>query len=340
MKGIEPHRIYQYIRTRTRAFSRLSFTRKHVRYALFGAGVIAAVTVSFAASPPRDFPTTRMVTVSEGESLSAIASDLTSRSVIRSALLFEIAIQVFGDERAVNAGSYFFSEPQSVFSVASRIAHGEYGLDPIRVTLPEGATVFEMAGILSQKLPEFNKEQFIAEAQDYEGYLFPDTYYFLPTATTEKVLTTLRETFEEKTAPLKARLKDSPYMFERIVIMASLVEEEAQTTEDKQKVASVLWERIEEGMPLQVDAVFPYINGKNTYELTHEDLNIDSPYNTYRYKGLPPGPISNPGLISLEAAAFPTSTPYRYYLSDRSGNMYYAETFEGHQENRVRHLGQ
>lgn len=308
---------------------------------VFSFGCLIAVGVGalvFLASPPTTFPASRMVEVSEGQSLAAIAEELEAQSVIRSPFLFEVTAQVLGDERSIQAGSYFFSEPASVITVASRFVRGDYGIEQIAVTIPEGSTVFEMAHILERRVPGFNKEAFIAQAQDYEGYLFPDTYYFLPTATAEKVFTTLRVTFERKTAQLRSRLVQSPHTFSDIVIMASLVEEEARTKEDKKEVANVLWKRIAVEMPLQVDAVFPYINGKNTYELTHEDLNIDSPYNTYRYRGLPPGPIASPGLESLTAAAFPTSTPYLYYLSDRSGNMYYAENFEGHQENRVHHL--
>jgi UPF0755 protein len=120
--------------------------------------------------------------------------------------------------------------------------------------------------------------------------------------------------------------------------MASLVEEETRTPADRRLVAGILWKRIKLGMPLQVDAVFPYINGKNTYEVTARDLKIDSPYNTYLYPGLPIAPIANPGLDSIKAAIEPAESPYLYYLSDRAGAMHYAKTFEEHKRNRELYL--
>ena len=120
--------------------------------------------------------------------------------------------------------------------------------------------------------------------------------------------------------------------------MASIIEREAITPEARRIVSGILWKRIKMGMPLQVDATFAYVNGKNTYELTAEDLHIDSKYNTYEYKGLPPGPICNPGLDSIIATIEPTATPYLYYLSEKNGTMHYAKTFEEHKMNKVKYM--
>jgi len=120
--------------------------------------------------------------------------------------------------------------------------------------------------------------------------------------------------------------------------MASILEGEALTTSDRKLVAGVLWRRLEIGMPLQVDATFSYVNGKTTFELTLDDLKIDSPYNTYKYKGLPPTPINNPGLNSINAALYPTKTKYLYFLSGNDGKMHYARTFEEHKRNRQLYL--
>lgn len=124
-----------------------------------------------------------------------------------------------------------------------------------------------------------------------------------------------------------------------IITMASLIEEEANTKESRRIISGILWQRIKQGMRLQVDAVFPYIMNKFSLQLTKEDLMDDSPYNTYRYAGLPPGPISNPGWDSIYAAIYPAKTSYLYYLSDREGNMYYAKTFEEHKANKAKYLG-
>jgi len=120
--------------------------------------------------------------------------------------------------------------------------------------------------------------------------------------------------------------------------MASLLEEEARALETRRIIAGILWNRIKLGMLLQVDAVFPYIIGKNTYEVTLDELQVDSPYNTYKYPGLPVGPISNPGLSAIKASVTPIESKYLFYLSDKAGRMYYAENFEKHKENRIMYL--
>jgi UPF0755 protein len=123
-----------------------------------------------------------------------------------------------------------------------------------------------------------------------------------------------------------------------LVIMASLLEREAKTLADKRMVAGILWNRIKIGMPLQVDAVFGYIHDRATYSPSFDDLHVDSPYNTYLNKGLPPGPIDNPGLDSIIAAATPTKTSDLYYLTGSDGQMHYAKTFEQHKQNRALYL--
>ena len=121
--------------------------------------------------------------------------------------------------------------------------------------------------------------------------------------------------------------------------MASLIEEETRTQEERPTVAGILWKRLDIDMPLQVDATFSYINGKNTFELTLDDIADDtSPYNTYAHKGLPPGPISNPGLDSIVAALYPKENPYLYYLADLSGTTHYSRTFDEHKEKKFRYL--
>ena len=120
--------------------------------------------------------------------------------------------------------------------------------------------------------------------------------------------------------------------------MASILEKEAYLTEDKKIIADILWRRLKEEMPLQVDAALQYITDRNTFELTKDDLKIDSPYNTYRYKGLPPTPISNPGLDSIKAAIFVEPNSYWYYLSDKNGKLYYSETFKEHKLKKAEYL--
>ena len=147
----------------------------------------------------------------------------------------------------------------------------------------------------------------------------------------------MNNNFNEKIASTPS-IATSTFKLKDIIIMASLVELEARTTESRKIIAGILWKRLSLGMPLQVDSVFLYINGKNTYELTTMDLKIKSPYNTYLYKGLPRGPIGNPGLDALQSTVDPTKTKYLYFLSSHDGAMHYAKTFEEHKRNREKYL--
>jgi len=169
--------------------------------------------------------------------------------------------------------------------------------------------------------------------------MFPDTYFFHPGQSTETILSVFDNNFRTKMFGVQKQLAASGHTLDELVVMASILEKEASKTKDRQMIAGVLWHRIDIGMPLQVDAVFPYIIGKNTFELTTDDLKFDSPYNTYKYKGLPPGPIDNPGLDSIVAAATPIKTKYIYFLSDKNGIFHYATTYAQHMAYRKQYLG-
>ncbi|MEK7182269.1 MAG: endolytic transglycosylase MltG [Patescibacteria group bacterium] len=292
----------------------------------------------FFLSSPFNFPVGTIVRIDEGASLNKISQILSERNVIKSPFLFRVFVRAVGGDKEAKFGDYFFSKRRNVFTVASRIINGEYGLTPISITIPEGATTFEMAEIFSKKISIFNSEKFLKLAVPVEGYLFPDTYFFLPNITPEQIIDAMKNNFIKKVGDIYSKIERSDKSLEEIIIMASILEEEARIFETKKIISGILWQRIKIGMPLQVDAVFPYIIGKNTYELTKEDLSIDSPYNTYKYKGLPFGPISNPGISSIEAAISPVKTNYLFYLSDRDGNMHYAETFEKHKINKLKYI--
>jgi len=313
----------------------------HVRAAGYALVAFFALLLSadvFLLSPPRDFPVGVLISVERGMTLEEIASLLKEKSVIRSKNAFIASVRLIAGERGALSGDYFFRVPESAWSVAMRVSSGAYGLDPVRITVPEGATVRDIAAILEWKLPSFPAARFREAAEGHEGYLFPDTYLFLPNVEPESVVRVMRENFAEKIAPLAEEIAASGKTVSDIVIMASILEKEAITEEDKKTVAGILWKRMDIGMPLQVDAPFLYERGKNTYQLTLDDLRSDSPFNTYTNKGLPPAPIANPGLEAIEAALHPNKTPYLFYLSDRRGNMYYAPTFEEHKRNKRLYL--
>jgi UPF0755 protein len=241
-------------------------------------------------------------------------------------------------DKTINKGEYYFEKPVSVVGVALRISGRDFGIDRKKITFPEGFTNKQIAMRLDKELSDFDSNLFLELAKDSEGYLFPDTYNFFPWSTPEVVLTTLKKTFEQKTESLNEEISKSKRSLKEIIIMASLIEKEARGEEDRFIISGILWKRIEKGIPLQVDAPFLYILGKESSELTISDLSTNSPFNTYRYKGLPPAPIGNPGLESIKASLRPTTSPYLYYLHDKNGNIYYAKTYDEHKQNIKKYL--
>ncbi len=290
---------------------------------------------------PSPFPDHVLVTVERGESLGQIATHLKEKRVIRSEFWLKVFVTLMGGQNKVIAGDYYFPDPKNIFEVSSTLRRGRFGLISVRVTLHEGLSSIEMADILEKELPAFSKEDFISEVESsgFEGYLFPDTYFFLPNTKASDVILTMRENFARQVAPFEEDILNSGKSMNDLVIMASIVEDEANSAIDtKRIVAGILWKRLRIEMPLQVDAPFVYYNGKNSYTLSLEDLKEDHPYNTYVNKGLPPTAITNPGIDSIRAAIAPTNTDYLFFMSDKSGNMYYAADFDGHQHNRERYL--
>ncbi|TAK57122.1 endolytic transglycosylase MltG [Patescibacteria group bacterium] len=288
---------------------------------------------------PDSFPKDTYFSVPKGSGLSQIATSLLETHLIRSAFLFKFFVVLSGNQKNVVSGVYAFDRPLNLFQVISRITNGEYGLTPIRVTIPEGSNVFETAKILKNYSKTFSQDEFIRLASPHEGYLFPDTYYFLPSITAEEAFQTLRANFNKKIEILQDEITLFNQPIGDVVKMAALLEEEARTTTSRRIIAGILWKRLSIGMPLQVDAAFQYVNGKrDSADLTLDDLKIDSPYNTYLYKGFPPTAITNPGLDALFSAVTPIKTSYLYYLSDKKGEMHYSKTFEEHVVKKNKYL--
>ncbi|MBU4480231.1 endolytic transglycosylase MltG [Patescibacteria group bacterium] len=313
---------------------------KEKRKAIILTATLFVVFYFCAFSHPYNFPVGVIIEIEKGETLKNIAKDFKEKGIIKSSFLFDIIVRGIKGNQGVISGDYFFESSKNVFSIAHRTTKGIFGLTPVRVTIFEGTTVEEMADILSKKLEKFNPESFIeiAKRKQLEGYLFPDTYLFSPNISEDDVIIAMKDNFDKKVLAIQDKIDACEKPLDEIIIMASILEEEARTMNSKKVISGILWKRIEIGMPLQVDAVFPYILGRNTYQVTLDDLKVDSKYNTYLYKGLPVGPITNPGLNSIIAAINPVKSDYLYYLSDREGNMYYAVDFEGHKENRVLYL--
>lgn len=319
--------------------TRATLTPRRRLFVLAGVAV-AAVLAWWALVPPRAFPVGAVIEIPEGVSLRRAGTILRDAHVVRSSVLFEMYVILQRGERGINAGEYFFETRESPWRVARRVTEGAYGFEQVALTIPEGLTRAEVGALVAKKgaFPFFDEGAFFAVTEGEEGLLFPDTYFVPQNIQAAQLRDIMRATFDTKIASRADAIAASGHTEREIVTMASIIEAEARTSEDRRIVSGILWKRITIGMPLQVDAAFLAVNGKQTPELTLEDLKIDSPYNTYTNRGLPPGPIVSPGLDAIDAALDPTESPYLYYLSDSDGAMHYAKTFEEHKENKRRYL--
>lgn len=300
--------------------------------------VLFSAFISFQLMSPFGFPNDKMITVKKGASLIEVSALLDKENLIRSPYFFELCAKVVGGTKPVAAGQYLFKEPISGCRVAYRIANSISGIPAIKVTIPEGMSNKEIGDVLAKNVPNFDLPLFLEHARSQEGFLFPDTYFFPENVNAQGVETIMRANFDKKIDPWTGVIELSKHSLRDIVIMASILEKEATTEEDKAIVSGVLWNRISKGMPLQVDATFMYLIGKKSSELTAADLKMKSTYNTYTNKGLPAGPIGNPGIAAIRAAVHPTASSYLYYLSDDNGGMHYAKTFDEHIANKAKYL--
>lgn len=323
-----------------RAFSALTFgvRRYPRRWTVVFALVVLLVGYRLTLAPPADFSPGSTVIIARGASASLVAQTLADAHIIAHPVLLRIILRLSGSDNQARAGMYRFNAPENLLTVAYRLVAGVYGIPPVRVTLPEGMSTREMAERIAGVYPSISANDFLAAGQPYEGYLFPDTYFFPPSADAASIVKAMRANFDARTSSLSEEIRLSGHSLSDVVILASLIEKEARTTVNKRIVAGILFNRLKLGMPLQVDAVFGYIYGRDTYSPSAADLTVKSPYNTYTHIGLPPGPINNPGLDSIDAVLHPTKTAYLYYLVGKDGLMHYATTHAGHQANRKKYL--
>ncbi len=279
--------------------------------------------------------TPKIFVVNKGEDVRKIANNLKAQELIRDPIVFFLLTKQEGLDKQIQAGDFRLNRSMSAQEIASNLTHGT--LD-IWVTIPEGLRADEIADILKEKLPTY-KESWRASLDANEGYLFPDTYLIPRDADVNMVISIFKNNFEEKFASVKTSKANGLSDADSIII-ASIVEREAVFAEDRPIVASVFLNRLNIGMPLGSDPTVQYALGYQPAEkswwkkdLTVDDLNINSPYNTRKNVGLPPTPISNPGLSSIKAALNPANTNYLYFYSDKQGHLHFATTLEGHNAN-------
>ncbi len=278
--------------------------------------------------------------VKKGEGVKAITSRLYQQNLIRSSTGFYLTVKQLGIEKDIEAGEFRLNRGMSASELARQLTHG---IEDTWVTTIEGWRMEEMATKLAGDL-NIPEQEFLKYSE--EGYMFPDTYLVPQDATAAAIVALFRTTFDKKfTSEMQVAGEKSGLNQKEIVTLASIVEREGNSDTDRPVIAGILLNRLEAEWPLQADATVQYALGYQPREkswwkknLTKEDLEVDSRYNTYKYPGLPPGPISNPGLSALKAVASPTRTEYWYYLHDPTGQVHYGKTLEEHQANIAKFL--
>ena len=277
--------------------------------------------------------------ITKGSSASQIGNKLQSSGIIKSALAFKIYVQFTGQSGKLQSGQFMLSPSFSLFQNISALLSGP---TEIWVTIPEGLRREEVAARLATALSRDNifADEFLSASKRKEGYLFPDTYLFPLDISAPAIVKKMEDTFDAKMADLTPQ--GSGLTPVETVTLASLIERETKTDEERPIVAGIILNRIKIGMALQIDASVQYAVGtsKDWWPvLSLADLKINSPYNTYKFAGLPPAPIANPGLSSLTAAFNPAETDYLYYIHDSTGQIHYAKTLTEHNANVAKYLG-
>lgn len=303
-------------------------------------------------SKPQDKETRKFLIV-KGEAAGKIAKKLESAGLIKSELAFRLYTQLSGREKSIQAGNYELSPNLALKEIIKALVAGP---KEVWVTYPEGLRREEIAqktvkalDIEKDKTTTFLQE-FLQESEGQEGFLFPETYLFPKDVTAKKVIAKLRSTFDTKVSEkIISDAKASGSTIKEVIILASVIERETITDEERPVVAGILLKRLDAGWPLQADATLQYAIANAKCQIsnikcdwwqppTAEQKSLKSPYSTYTNKGLPPSPIANPGNSSIKAVVYPEDSPYWYYLHDSEGKIHYAKSLEEHNQNIARYL--
>lgn len=292
-----------------------------------------------------------VIDIPTGSTLNQVTNILKENNLIKNKTLFKLYVRISNNTSRLKSGKYLFDQTYSNKEIIQDLCEGKIYNDGIKITVPEGSTSFEIIDILvKNKLGDKNVyEELINNPKEFkdkfeflndekivslEGFLYPSTYYFEEEQSEKEVLNHMIETFESKYSDkLEERQKELNKSLYEVISLASIVEKEAVLDEDRPIIASVFYNRIKIGMPLQSDATIQYIFKERKKSITYEDLKIDSPYNTYRVNGLPPTPIANPGIKSIEAVLYPANTEYLYFVATIDGGNTYSKTYEEHVKN-------
>lgn len=322
--------------------------------------LFAGFVFSQAGNPVAKQPSTILYVIPQGSGAKAIAEGLKEAGLIRSPKYFLFTVWSRGDQEKFKAGTYELTPSMTTREIEALLAKGKPVSNEISVTLLEGWTLDDMADHL-QEQGFASREEFYAEAGEsakpasglpdwdalypalagrptdasLEGYLFPDTYRVYADGGAKALIRKMLANFETKLTPdLRAEIKASGRTVHEIVTMASVIEREVRSDADRAIVSGIFWKRVDSGRGLEADSTVNYITGHSKPSVSYEETRIDHPWNTYKYRGLPPGPIGNPSLSAIVAAIRPAANPYWYFLTDPHGRVYYGRTLDEHNANR------
>lgn len=306
-----------------------------------------------------------VVEIPIGSGVSTISQLLEDKGLVKNAKVFKYYVK-FKNESNFMAGEYHMNPSMSIQEIIDSLKTGKIMQEPVfTMTIPEGRQLKEISAIIAKKTnqkeeevwKQLNDEAFIkglmAKNPDLltteiwaknikyplEGYLFPATYsYYEEKPTLEAIISVMLDKTESVVKAYETEIERDKLTVHQFLTMSSLIEEEATKNVDRKKIASVFYNRIEQGMPLQTDPTVLYALGEHKDRVYYKDLEVDSPYNTYQNVGLPPGPIANAGTVSMEAALHPDDTDYLYFLASKDGKVYFSKSLNEHNELKAKYI--
>ena len=316
-------------------------------------GLVAAVAASRVILPPENakLAAASIIHISPGTPGRDIGELLSQEGIIRSPAAFNVAVRLLGLEQHLKAGYYRLSPGMDLLQVMEHLEAGQ--VSTVRVTIPEGLTLEAIADRLAAQ-GLVDRERFLTLARDdsliygdsppiekptrsLEGYLFPDTYFFVRNQPEEEMIKRMVHRFIQVVEPLKETVPlPAGFSWHDIITLASIIEKEVMVSQEAPLVSAVFWNRLRIDMPLQSDPTVQFLL-EAPRKLYYSDLATDSPYNTYKYKGLPPGPIASPGLTSIKAALEPAEVDYLYFVAKGDGTHAFSRTFQQHRQARARY---
>lgn len=286
------------------------------------------------------------LTVKSGMTADDISQKLLQNGIIDSKWAFWWQVKKSGAADKFQSGNYAFNPHTAPEEVIRKLVNGE--TSKVKFTIPEGFGVKEIAKRLSDE-GLVDEQEFLAKAKTFapysyiernkdiryacEGFLFPDTYELHEEPSVDGILNMMAEDLDTRLTPkMRRRAAELNLSIHELITLASLVEKEAMFDEDRPIIAQVFFKRLKIGMPLQTDTTIQYLLDAPKEDVSIKDTKIESPYNTYQIKGLPPGPVASPGMAAIEAVLYPADTDYLYFVADRQGHNHYSKSYAAHQE--------